>query len=129
LGAVIDGLLDSHPSDHAYRVTLNAGFMKFPTALILPPSGEATWYFPLGEQAITLPVEDVKWDGPKFTFTMEMLGRGALNVEGTLAADGSISGKFDATDLKLEKDGPTSMFQMVGFTGQKAESKQISKAN
>lgn len=123
----IDALLAERNSPDAYRVQLDLGLILLPTVLILPPQGDGTWLFALGEQTIPMTLTPVTWEGRRFRTQMDLFGGGVIGVEGEVGEDGTILGKLDATALQAA-GGPTSMFKPEGFSGVKASAGGIAAA-
>ncbi len=115
----IELVLADRQSPDAYRVKLDLGVLTLPTILELPGDGPATWVFALGEQTIPIPLENLEWNGTRFTAEMDLFTGGRLGIIGEVGTDGTVKGSFDASALELE-GGPTSMFKPKGFDGFRA---------
>lgn len=92
----ISALLDTLPEGEVYRVEMQLG-RTVPTALHLPPEGDGMWYIPFRRQLLSVPVQNVHWDGQKYTFGMTLsLGpmKANLEAEGQVNEDGSLEGAF-----------------------------------
>ena len=107
-----DALLMSLPTGSAFSVGLPMMGNAIPTALHLPKDGKGMWYIPMQGNLMSIPTENLTWDGNRYRFDMK-LRLGPLNsdfvVSGEVDADGTIQGTFET------QGGGFSPFQ--GFEG------------
>ena len=64
--------------------------------------GEGTWYIPIRGNLMTMPAENITWDGNAYRFDMQLrLGPmgGDFVVAGTVADDGAIQGEFEGDGM------------------------------
>ncbi len=97
-----EALIASLPGASAYRVDLQMMGQALPTALHLPRDGEGTWYIPIRGNLMTMPAENITWDGNAYRFDMQLrLGPmgGDFVVAGTVADDGAIQGEFEGDGM------------------------------
>ncbi len=112
----IERMLVALKGDDRYKVNVNLGFAKMPTAFVLPRIGDGTWYFPFGRQVFELPLNDIQWEGENFTAAIGLFGQGGITISGTVTADGAISGEFHIEEGAIrDQDG----FNPQGFEGLK----------
>ena len=93
-----DALLTSLPAGSAFSVGLPMMGNALPTALHLPKNGEGMWYIPMQGNLISIPAENLAWDGNSYSFNMKLrLGpiSSDFAVTGTVGADGAIQGTFE----------------------------------
>jgi hypothetical protein len=101
----MDALQATLPAGATYRIPVSI-LKPIPSVLHLPRAGEATWYLGQGRfQINVIPIKNVVWNGDAFSFRMDVrFGPNAaftFDVDGTVAADGGISGKV--TPVGVEK--------------------------
>ena len=93
-----DALLASLPTGSAFSVGLPMMGNALPTALHLPKSGEGMWYIPMQGQLLSIPAENLAWDGDSYSFDMKLrLGpiKSDFVVTGAVGDDGAIEGTFE----------------------------------
>ena len=95
-----EALLARYPADTLYSIDLKLGPMAVSAVLHLPAQGQGKWYLSLSGQMMTMPANDIAWDGSDFSFKTKldlmpgMGGGGAMSVKGSVAEDGSIQGEL-----------------------------------
>jgi hypothetical protein len=109
----MDALQSTLPADSTYRIPVTI-LKPIPSVLHLPRTGEGTWY--LGQSRIqinVIPIRNIVWNGDEFSFRIDVrFGPKAaftFDVNGSVSADGSISGKV--APVGVEKAPFTQTFQ------------------
>lgn len=118
-------VLADYPAESSYAVSVDVGFMKLPTAFVLPKKGEGSWFFPLGRQILEIPLSNIKWEANNFNAEVTLLGRGGIKISGSVSEDGAITGNFDMSGIQRPKSSEPQFgdgFQPKGFTGKRSDS-------
>ncbi len=93
------------PKEDVYQISSNMGMMSFKTSMHLPKEGgRGTWFLVFGGMVMPIKLENLKWQGNEYTFTMEFLGGrvGTLHAKGTVDDQGNLTGEFKM-DQKFEE--------------------------
>lgn len=104
----IDELLDLHPAEHAYRITLQDMTFGGGWGLVVPPQGEGTFYMSMNSLMFSTSIPEVTRVGSEVLLNGSMVtsAGGAVSPLGFLArqgADGSIEGEiFFGQELTAE---------------------------
>jgi len=121
VAAKIDRILATHDPQTAYKVQVDLTRMNLTSGMVIPASGDGTWYIPFGRSLFEVPLSNIVWDGTNFRADLVLLGRAGVSINGSLSQDGSIQGVFDTTASEAGEAQPafTGVFQPKSFAGKR----------